>query len=112
MSANTSKKFKKDDKVIVIAGKCKGETGIITKVLEDNRVLVSGVNKVKKHKKANPQTNEPGGIVEIEAPLQISNVAILDPESGKAAKVGFKIEVDADGNKTKTRVLKSSGQAI
>jgi large subunit ribosomal protein L24 len=101
------RKIKTDDDVIVIAGKDKGSRGKVLRLLEDNRVLVSGVNMVKKHQKPNPQANVPGGIIEKEAPLQISNVAIFNPATHKADRVGFKLE----GGK-KIRVFKSSGEAV
>ena len=70
------KKIKSEDEVIVLAGKDKGKRGKVTKILDDGRVLVSGVNMIKKHTKPNPQAGVAGGIVEKEAPLQGSNIAI------------------------------------
>lgn len=101
------KKIRRDDEIIVIAGKDKGKHGRITKVLADNRVVVSGINMVKRHTKPNPQAGTQGGIVEKEAPLHISNVAIFNPETSKADRVGFKFE---DG--VKIRVFKSNQQPI
>jgi large subunit ribosomal protein L24 len=101
------RKIKTDDDVIVIAGKDKGSRGKVVRLLDDNRVLVSGVNMVKKHQKPNPQASVPGGIIEKEAPLQLSNVAIYNPATSKADRVGFKVE----GGK-KIRVFKSSGEAV
>ncbi len=101
------RKIKTDDDVIVIAGKDKGSRGKVVRLLADNRVLVSGVNMVKKHQKPNPQANVPGGIIEKEAPLQLSNVALYNPATNKADRVGFKLE----GGK-KIRVFKSSGEAV
>lgn len=100
-------KIKKDDEVIVLAGKDKGKRGKVRKVLDDNKVIVSGVNLVKKHTKPNPQMGQPGGIVEKEVPMQVSNVAIFNPATSKADRVGFKV----DGN-SKIRIFKSSGEAI
>lgn len=100
-------KIKRDDEVVVLAGKDKGKRGKVRKVLEDNRVIVSGINMVKKHTKPNPQMGVAGGIVEKEAPIQVSNVAIFNPETGKADRVGFKVEGDS-----KIRIFKSSGEAI
>ena len=100
-------KIKRDDEVVVLAGKDKGKRGKVRKVLEDNRVIVSGINMVKKHTKPNPQMGVAGGIVEKEAPIQVSNVAIFNPETGKADRVGFKVE-----GETKIRIFKSSGEAI
>ena len=103
-----AKKFKirKGDRVIVTTGREKGKSGEVTEVMRDaNRVLVQGVNMVTKHVRAS-QTG-PGGIEQIEAPLHISNVAHIDPESGKATRVGYEIK---DG--VKTRIARGSGKAI
>ncbi|MEM1110567.1 MAG: 50S ribosomal protein L24 [Pseudomonadota bacterium] len=100
-------KIKRDDEVIVLAGKDKGKRGKVRKVLADSRLVVSGINMVKKHTKPNPQAGVAGGIVEREAPIQVSNVAIFNPETGKADRVGFKVEGDS-----KVRIFKSSGEAI
>lgn len=102
------KKIKRDDEVIVIAGKDKGKRGKVLKVLEGNRVLVSGVQMVKKHQKPNPQLGQPGGIVEKEAPIQASNVAIFNATTSKADRVGFKVTEDGK----KVRIFKSSGEAV
>ncbi|QIB66219.1 50S ribosomal protein L24 [Kineobactrum salinum] len=100
-------KIKRDDEVIILAGKDKGKRGKVRKVLADNRVVVSGINMVKKHTRPNPQMGVAGGIVEREAPIQVSNVAIYNPATSKADRVGFKVEGDA-----KQRIFKSSGEAI
>jgi large subunit ribosomal protein L24 len=101
------RKLKKDDQVVVITGKDKGKRGAIQRVLDDNRVLVAGVNIIKKHTKANPQLGVQGGIVEREASIEMSNVAIYNPKTNKADRVGFK---EQDGKKV--RVYKSSGDVI
>ena len=101
------RKLKKDDQVIVITGKDKGKRGAIQRVLDDNRVLIAGVNIIKKHTKANPQLGVQGGIVEREASIEMSNVAIYNPKTNKADRVGFK---EQDGKKL--RVYKSSGDVI
>jgi len=101
-------KIRRDDEVIVLAGKDKGKTGKVTKVLvESSKVFVEGVNLIKKHTKPVPQLQQPGGIIEKEAPLQVSNVAILNPKSGKADRVGFRFE---DGKKV--RFFKSDNELI
>jgi len=101
-------KIRRDDEVVILAGKDKGKTGKITKVLVDSgKVFVEGVNLIKKHTKPVPQLQQPGGIVEKEASLQVSNVAILNPKSGKADRVGFRIE---DGKKV--RFFKSDNELI
>ena len=101
-------KIKRDDEVVVVAGKDKGKRGKVLKVLENNKVLVSGVQMIKKHQKPNPNAGIPGGIIEKEAAIQASNVAIFNPTSEKADRVGFKILED---NK-KIRIFKSSGEAV
>ena len=78
-------KIRRDDEVIVIAGKDNGKRGKVVKVLADNRVIITGINMVKKHQKPNPQLQQPGGIVEKEAGIQVSNVAIWNPKTEKAA---------------------------
>jgi large subunit ribosomal protein L24 len=100
-------KIRKDDEVVVITGRDKGKRGSVLQVMKDGRVLVSGVNIVKKHQRGNPQAGKPGGIVEREAPLQASNVAIWNDEAEKADRVGFRIE---DGRKV--RYFKSTNKVI
>ena len=101
-------KIRRDDEVVILAGKDKGKTGKVTKVLvEDSKVFVEGVNLVKKHQKPVPQLQQAGGIVDKEAPLHVSNVAILNPATGKADRVGFRIE---DGKKV--RFFKSNNELI
>ncbi|CCK74431.1 50S ribosomal protein L24 [Oleispira antarctica RB-8] len=100
-------KIRRDDEVIVIAGKDNGKRGKVVKVLADNRVIISGINMVKKHQKPNPQQQQPGGIVEKEAGIQVSNVAIWNPKTEKADRVGFKVE-----GEQKVRVFKSTGEVI
>ena len=100
-------KIKSNDEVIILAGKDKGKRGTVRKVLDNNKLIVAGVNMVKKHTRPNPQAGVAGGIVEQEAPIQVSNVAIFTPETNKADRVGFKI----DGEQ-KVRVYKSSGEVI
>jgi len=101
-------KIKRDDEVIILAGKDKGKRGKVRKVLDNDKLIVSGVNMVKKHTKPNPQEGVAGGIVEKEGPIHVSNVAMFNPATGKADRVGFKsLE---DGNKV--RVFKSTGEAV
>jgi large subunit ribosomal protein L24 len=101
-------KIRRDDEVIVLAGKDKGKTGKVTKVLvENSKVFVEGVNLVKKHQKPVPQLQQPGGIVEKEAPIHVSNVAIVNPATGKADRVGFR---DEDGKKV--RFFKSNNELV
>ncbi len=100
-------KIKKDDEVVVIAGRDKGKRGDVIKVLADGRLLVSGVNLVKKHQRPNPNIGQRGGIVEQEAPIQISNVAIWNDEADKADRVGIRTE---DGKRV--RFFKSNEKVI
>ncbi len=101
-------KIKRDDEVVVIAGKDKGKRGKVLKVLENDRLLVAGIQMIKKHQKPNPQSGIAGGIIEKEAPIQVSNVAIFNGATNKADRVGFKVLED---NK-KIRIFKSSGEAV
>lgn len=99
-------KIKKGDQVVVITGRDKGKKGEVLEVLRaESRVRVQGVNMVKRHRRATQ--NDAGGIVSLEAPLHISNVAHVDPESGAATRVGFEVK---DGEKV--RVAKRSGKAL
>jgi large subunit ribosomal protein L24 len=100
-------KIKKDDEVVVITGRDKGKRGSVLRVMGNGRLLVSGVNMVKKHQRPNPQAGQPGGIVEQEAPIQVSNVAIWNDEADKGDRVGFREE---DGRKV--RFFKSTNKVI
>ncbi|MFM1894940.1 MAG: hypothetical protein RLZZ385_14 [Pseudomonadota bacterium] len=102
------RKLKRDDEVVVIAGRDKGKRGTITRLLDSERVIVSGVNMVKRHTRPNPNAGQPGGIVEKEAAIHISNIAIFNPQTNRADKVGIK-ELE-DGRKK--RVFKSNNQDI
>jgi large subunit ribosomal protein L24 len=100
--------FKTGDKVIVIAGKDKDKTGKINKILRnENKVIVEGINIVKRHQKPS-QNNQSGGIIEREAPIHISNIMLVDPKSGKSTRVGHNI--DKKGNKV--RISKKSNETI
>jgi large subunit ribosomal protein L24 len=102
-----AQKIKTKDKVVVLSGKDKGKTGEVVKVFpKEERVVVSGVNVVKKHTR--PSARSQGGIVEIEAPIHVSNVAHVDPKDGKPTRVGFKVLEDG----RKVRVAKRSGETI
>ena len=99
-------KIKKGDQVMVLTGRDKGKRGEMLEVLRaDNRVRVQGVNMVKKHQR--PTQTSPGGIQTMEAPIHVSNVAHIDPDSGAATRVGFAVQ---DGKKV--RIAKASGKAI
>lgn len=101
-------KLKRDDEVIVITGKDKGKRGTISRMVGKDKVVVAGVNLVKRHTRANPNAGQPGGIIEKEAPLHISNVAIFNAAENKADRVGIKVLDDG----MKKRVFKSNGQEI
>ena len=99
-------KLKKGDEVIVLAGKDKGKTGKIIKVLpKEMKAIVSEINRVKKNQK--PDNNQPGGILDKEMPMHISNLSFYDPELKKGVKIGFKLS-----NNKKVRIIKSSGKEI
>lgn len=106
MTRSINTPLKSGDKVVVIAGKDKGKTGEITKVItKSDRVIVSGVNLVKRHNKAS-MTQEPG-IVTKEMPIHMSNVMLADPKDGKPTRVGYKMEGDK-----KVRFAKRSGEVL
>ncbi|MDE3059452.1 MAG: 50S ribosomal protein L24 [Pseudomonadota bacterium] len=105
---NKKFKVKKGDEVIVIAGREKGKKGKIREMITDkSRVVVEGVNMVKRHQKPS-QANPQGGIVEKEASLHVSNVALIDPKSGKPTRAGYKLS----DNGTKQRIARRSGEAV
>jgi len=100
------RKIIKGDDVIVTAGKDKGRRGTVREVLED-RAVVDGVNVVKKHQKGNPNTGVTGGIIDKEMPIDLSNLMVFNPATGKGGRVGFKMD---DGKKV--RVFKSNGETV
>ena len=100
-------KIRRDDEVIVLTCKDKGKRGKVKNVLSSGKVIVEGINLVKKHQKPVPALNQPGGIVEKEAAIQISNLAIFNAATGKADRVGFRFE---DGKKV--RFFKSNSETI
>lgn len=106
-------KIKKDDNIIVIAGNSKGSTGKVLKVFpKKNRVIIEGVNLRKRHTKPN-QANPQGGILEIEAPIDASNVMLMDPKENVATRIGSKIIIDdKTGKKKIVRVSKKSGEML
>lgn len=101
-------KIRKGDEVVVIAGKDKGRRGMVARRVDDERVVVEGVNRVKKHVRPNPMKGEVGGIVEKEMPIDISNVALFNPVTQKGDRVGIK-ELE-DGRKV--RFFKSNGELV
>jgi large subunit ribosomal protein L24 len=101
-------KIRKGDNVVVITGRDKGKRGEVSRVVDARHVVVNGVNQVKRHTRPNPMKNQPGGIVSKEMPIHVSNVAIWNPVTGKADRVGFrKLE---DGRKV--RFFKGNGEQI
>ena len=102
------RKIKKGDDVIIIAGKDKGKRGTVLRIVDADLVLVEGANKVKKHQRPNPNKGAAGGIVEMEKPIQVSNVAIFNPATQKADRIGIKILED----KRKVRYFKSNGELL
>jgi large subunit ribosomal protein L24 len=101
------KRIRKGDQVIVLAGRDKGARGTVIQVLE-GRVIVENINRVKKHQRPNPQTNRQGGIIDKEMPLPISKVAVWNPATKKADRVGFKTLSDG----RKVRVFRSNGEML
>ena len=102
------RKIKKGDNVVVIAGRDKGKRGSVTAVIDDGHVLVAGINQVKKNQRPNPMKNEQGGIVTKEMPIHVSNVAVWNPVTQKADRVGFRMLEDG----RKVRFFKSNGEQI
>jgi large subunit ribosomal protein L24 len=102
------RKIKKGDRVIVLSGKDKGKQGTVLRVIDDAKVVVENINMVKKHTKANPAQGQAGGILDKEMPLDISNVAIFNPITGKGDRVGFKTLEDG----RKVRIFKSNGEVV
>ncbi len=102
------KRIRKGDDVIVTTGRDKGKRGTVLRLIDDSHVVVEGANKVKKHERPNPMKNTTGGIVDKEMPLHISNVALYNPATQKADRVGIKV-VD-DGKRV--RYFKSNGEVV
>ena len=101
------KKIKKGDDVIVLTGRDKGKRGTVLRV-DDSRVLVEGANKVKKHERPNPMKNTTGGIIDKEMPLHISNIALYNPATQKAGRVGIKIMESGK----RVRYFRSNGEVV
>ncbi len=102
------RRIKKGDEVIVTTGKDKGKRGSVLKVLDDDRVIVENINIVKRHTKPNPARGLPGGIIEKEAPIHVSNVMLFNPHTNKGDRVGFRILEDG----RKVRYFKSNGEVV
>ena len=102
------RKIKKGDNVVVIAGRDKGKRGDVSRVVDADHVVVNGINTVKRHTRPNPMKNQPGGIVSKEMPIHVSNVAIWNPVTGKADRIGIR-QLD-DGRKV--RFFKSNKEQL
>ena len=100
------KKIRTGDKVMVLTGRDKGKQGTVLRVFEDSRVLVENVNMIKRHTKPNPNKGVTGGIIDREAPIHVSNVALFNPATGKGERVGLRTMQD----KSKVRYFKKSGE--
>ena len=101
-------KIRKGDQVVVTSGRDKGKKGAVLRVLESGKVLVEGVNRVKKHQRPNPMKGVTGGIVEIDKPIHISNIALFNPATKKADRAGIKALEDG----RKVRVFKANGEQV
>ena len=101
-------KIRKGDDVVVTIGKDKGKRGTVLRIVDARHLVVEGVNRVKKHQRPNPMKNQTGGIVDKDMPIDISNVALFNPQTKKADRVGFKLMQDG----RKVRVFKSNGEMV
>ena len=101
-------KIRKGDDVIVTTGKDKGKRGTVLRIVDARHLVVEGVNRVKKHQRPNPMKNQAGGIVDKDMPIDISNVALFNPQTKKADRVGLKLMQDG----RKVRVFKSNGEMV
>ena len=109
MAGKKRSKIKKNDQVVIIAGRDKGKRGRVLEVAPTtSKIKVEGVGVIKRHQKANPQSNRGGGIIEKEAFINISNVQLIDPQSGKPTRVKYQVE----GDGSKIRVAAGSGQSL
>jgi len=101
-------KIKQGDEVVVITGKDKGRRGNVLRVMTDGRLIVENMNIAKRHTKPNPNAGQPGGIIEKEMPIEVSNVMLWNADAGKGDRVGFKVLEDG----RKVRVFRSSGEVV
>jgi len=106
-------KIRKGDQVVVTTGRDKGKRGSVLRVYESGKVLIEGVNRVKKHQRPNPVKGQTGGIIDKEMPLAISNVMLLNPATGKGDRIGFKfLEAQGGAPARKVRFFKSNGEVV
>jgi large subunit ribosomal protein L24 len=101
-------RIKKGDEVVVISGRDKDKRGTVLRRVDAEHVVVEGVNRVKKHQRPNPMKNEPGGIVDKDLPIHVSNIALYNPATRKADRIGFKLL----GDGRKVRVFRSNGEQV
>ena len=104
-------RIRKGDEVIVITGRDKGRRGTVTRVLDEERLVVEGINMVKRHTRPNPQKGVQGGIVDKEAPIHVSNVKVFNPQTGKGDRVGYRF-LEKEGVKRKVRFYKSTNEVM
>ena len=106
-------KIRKGDQVVVTTGKDKGKRGTVLRVFESGKVLIEGVNRVKKHQRPNPVKGQTGGIIDKEMPLAIANVMLVNPATGKGDRIGFKfLEAQGGAAPRKVRFFKSNGEVV
>ena len=106
-------KIRKGDMVVVTTGREKGKSGTVLRVLESGKVLVEGVNRAKKHQRPNPVKGQTGGIIDKEMPVDLSNVMVVNPATGKGDRVGFKfLEAQGGAAARKVRFFKSNGEVV
>jgi len=106
-------KIRKGDQVVVTTGREKGKRGSVLRVFESGKVLIEGVNRVKKHQRPNPVKGQTGGIIDKEMPIHISNVLVVNPATGKGDRVGFKfLEAQGGAAPRKVRFFKSNGEVV
>jgi large subunit ribosomal protein L24 len=106
-------KIRKGDTVVVTTGREKGKRGTVLRIFESGKVLVEGVNRVKKHQRPNPVKGQTGGIIDKEMPLAIANVMLVNPATGKGDRVGFKfLEAQGGAAARKVRFFKSNGEVV
>mgnify|MGYP006286434263 CR=1 FL=1 len=101
-------RIKKGDQVVVLTGRDRGKRGSVLRRVDKDHVLVEGINRVKKHQRPNPMKNQPGGIIDKDMPIHVSNISLLNPQTQKADRVGFKLLDDG----RKVRVFKSNGEMV
>ena len=106
-------KIRKGDQVVVTTGREKGKKGVVLRVFDTGKVLIEGVNRVKKHQRPNPMKGQTGGIIDKEAPLHVSNVMLVNPATGKGDRVGFKfLQAQGEAPARKVRFFKSNGEVV